>query len=78
MTDNEIFEKIKSIAAEQTGKDADAIAMDTKFTDDLEADSLDLFQMINDIEDAFEVKIADIEGIITIGDAVRVVKEQKQ
>ncbi|MCL2352513.1 MAG: acyl carrier protein [Firmicutes bacterium] len=78
MSENEIFAKVAAIAAEQTGKDAGEITMDTKFAEDLEADSLDLFQMINDIEDAFDVKIAEIEGIQTIGDAVRFVEAQKQ
>ena len=78
MNQNEIYAKIAAIAADQTGKDAGAITMDTRFQEDLEADSLDLFQMINDIEDAFDVKIADLEGIQTVGDAVRLVAEQKK
>ena len=78
MSQNEILEKIAAIAAEQTGRDAGGINMDTRFVDDLEADSLDLFQMVNDIEDAFSVKIADIEGIKTVGDAVRFVEGQQK
>lgn len=71
-----IFDKIKKIIAEQLGKDVDEITMDTSFKKDLEADSLDLFQIINDIEDEFDVKIEDAEEISTVADAVKFVEEQ--
>ncbi len=71
-----IFDKVKEIIAEQLGKDADEITMETSFRDDLEADSLDLFQIINDIEDEFDIKIEDAEDISTVGDAVKFVEEQ--
>ena len=71
MTSN--FEKIREIIAEQTGKDIDVITLETSVKDDLEADSLDLFQIINDIEDEFDVKIEDVEGIKTVGDVVKIV-----
>ena len=73
-----IFDKIKEIIAEQLGKDADEITMETSFKNDLEADSLDLFQIINDIEDEFDIKIEDAEEISTVADAVRFVEEQKK
>ena len=72
------FEKIREIIAEQTGKDIDVITMETSVKDDLEADSLDLFQIINDIEDEFDVKIEDIESIKTVADVVRIVDEAKK
>ncbi len=71
-----IFEKIKEIIADQLGKDVDEITLETSFKDDLDADSLDLFQIINDIEDEFDVKIEDAEEISTVADAVRFVEEQ--
>ena len=49
--------------------------METSVKEDLEADSLDLFQIINDIEDEFDVKIENIEDIKTVGDVVKVVEE---
>ena len=70
-----MFERIKEIIADQTGKDADEITLDTNVKTDLEADSLDLFQIINDIEDEFDVKIENIEDIKTVGDVVKVVEE---
>ncbi|MBS4960236.1 MAG: acyl carrier protein [Clostridiales bacterium] len=73
-----VFEKIRSMIAEQLGKEEDEITMETKVREDLEADSLDLFQIINDIEDEFDVKIEDAESIKTVGDAVKFVEENKK
>lgn len=72
-----IFEKIKEIIAEQTGKDVEEITMETSVKEDLNADSLDLFQIINDIEDEFDVKIEDAEAIKTVADAVKFVEENQ-
>lgn len=69
-----IFEKIREIVAEQTGKDVEEITMETSVKEDLNADSLDLFQIINDIEDEFDVKIEDAEAIKTVADAVKFVE----
>ena len=71
------FEKIREIIAEQTGEDIEEITMETNVKDDLEADSLDLFQIINDIEDEFDVKIENVEDIKTVGDVVKLVEESK-
>lgn len=69
------FEKIREIIAEQTGKEIEDIKMETSVKDDLGADSLDLFQIINDIEDEFDVKIEDVESIKTVADVVKIVDE---
>lgn len=70
-----MFEKIREIIADQLGKDVEEITMETSVKKDLEADSLDLFQIINDIEDEFDVKIENIEDIKTVGDVVKIVEE---
>ena len=70
-----MFEKIREIIADQLGKDVEEITMETSVKEDLEADSLDLFKIINDIEDEFDVKIENIEDIKTVGDVVKVVEE---
>jgi len=72
-----VFEKIREMIAEQTGKDADEITMETNIKEDLDADSLDLFQIINDIEDEFGVQFDDTDAVATIADVVKYV-EQKQ
>ena len=70
------FEKLQSIIAEVMSVDPDEITMDTRFTDDLGADSLDVFQIIMGIEDAFEIAIPteEAETISTVGDAVEKIK----
>ncbi|HBA97806.1 MAG TPA: acyl carrier protein [Lachnospiraceae bacterium] len=72
-----IFEKIREIIAEQTGKDENEITLDTNVKDDLDADSLDLFQIINDIEDEFDISVEDPEAIVTVKDIVDFVENHK-
>ncbi|CCZ42190.1 MAG: acyl carrier protein [Butyribacter sp.] len=73
-----VFEKIREIIAEQTGKDVDEITLETNVKEDLDADSLDLFQIINDIEDEFDVSVEDPESIVTVKDAVDFVESHKE
>jgi acyl carrier protein len=72
-----VFEKIREIIAEQTGKSVDEITLETNVKEDLDADSLDLFQIINDIEDEFEVSVENPEAIVTVKDAVDFVESHK-
>ena len=71
------FEKIQSIIADVLNVDADTITMDTKFIDDLGADSLDLFQIVMQLEETFHIMIDDsaAEKISTVGDAVEEIKK---
>ena len=70
------FEKLQEIIAGVLNIDKDTIKEDTKFIDDLGADSLDIFQIIIEIEDAFNISIDDgaAEKIVTVGDAVTQIK----
>ena len=70
------FEKIQAIIVDQLDKEEAEVQLTTNFREDLEADSLDLFQIINDIEDAFDVKIESDEGIDTVGSLVTYVDAQ--
>ena len=72
-----VFEKIREIIADQLGIEVDEISMETKVKEDLSADSLDLFQIINEIEDEFDVKIEEIESINTVADVVNFVEANK-
>lgn len=67
-----VFEKIRAILANQLDADEDAITMDTDIAADLNADSLDVVELIMSIEDEFEIEIPDdsIENIKTVGDVV--------
>ena len=73
-----VFEKIIEIIAEQTGKDVEEITLETNVKEDLDADSLDLFQIINDIEDEFDVSVEDPESIVTVQDAVDFVEKNQK
>ena len=70
------FEKLKDIIVDVMVFKPDEITMDTTFVDDLGADSLDIFQIIMGIEDAFDIEIEneDAEKIATVGDAVEQIK----
>ena len=65
-----IFERIKEIVVDQLGVNDEDVKLETNFVEDLDADSLDLFQVIMEIEDAFNVKVEDVENIKTVADAV--------
>ena len=73
-------EKIKEILAEQLDANADDMTMDTKIADDLNADSLDVVELLMSIEDEFEVEIPDeeIENLKTIGDVVEYIQNNMQ
>ena len=73
-----VFEKIRVIIADQTGKDVEEITLETNVKEDLDADSLDLFQIINDIEDEFDVSVEDPESIVTVQDAVDFVEKNQK
>ena len=70
------LEKLKKIIMEVLNVDESEITMDTKFVDDLGADSLDVYQIIMGVEEEFDVEIdADnAEGIVTVGDAIEQIK----
>ncbi|EKY22082.1 acyl carrier protein [Clostridium celatum] len=69
-----IFEKIREIVVEQLGVNEEDVKLETNFIEDLEADSLDLFQVIMEIEEEFDVKVEDTENIKTVKDAVEFIK----
>lgn len=73
------FEKIREIIAEQMSISEDEITMDTTFVEDLGADSLDVFQIISDLEDHFDLEFQneDAEKIKTVGDVVEYIKAAK-
>ena len=78
MANEAVFEKVKGIVAERLGVDEDKVTMEAEFVNDLNADSLDLVGVISDIEDAFNLTIADsdMENIRTVGNAVELIAER--
>lgn len=72
-----VFEKIQAIIVEELGKDAEEVQLTTNIQEELDADSLDLFQIINEIEDEFDVKIETEDDIQTVQDLVTYVEKQQ-
>ena len=70
------FEKLRKVIAEVLNVDPDEITMDTTFTDDLGADSLDVFQIVMGIEEKFDIEIPpeSAEKISTVEEAVELIK----
>ena len=70
------FEKLQGIIADVLNVEASDITMDTKFVDDLGADSLDIYQIIMGIEEEYDIEIDndDAEKIVTVGDAVEQIR----
>ncbi|MFA9413441.1 MULTISPECIES: acyl carrier protein [unclassified Streptococcus] len=68
-----VFEKVQEIIVEELGKDAEEVTLMTTF-DELDADSLDVFQVISEIEDAFDIQIETEDGLNTVGDLVAYVE----
>jgi len=69
---DEVFDQVKEILVERLDIDEDDITLEAHLRDDLKADSLDLVELIMDLEERFGVKISDEEaqGIGTVGEAV--------
>ncbi|WP_097027712.1 acyl carrier protein [Clostridium peptidivorans] len=70
-----IFEKIKNIIVEQLNVEEEGLTLETSF-EELGVDSLDLFQIVIEIEEEFNLQIEDAEAIKTIGDAVKFVESK--
>ena len=77
-----VFERVRKIIVEQLGVDEGNIAPKTSFVEDLNADSLDLVELIMSLEEefgqgsqAFEISDEDAEKIVTVQDAVNYILE---
>ncbi|APS41458.1 MULTISPECIES: acyl carrier protein [Weissella] len=76
MTETEIFNKVSEILVDQFDLEDDEIKLTTNLSEDIDADSLDLFEVLNRVEDEFDIKLAVAEEIQTVQDLVNKVAEQ--
>lgn len=70
------FERVKNVIVDQLSVDADEVTLEASFVDDLDADSLDVVELIMGLETEFDIEIPDedAEKISTVGDAVEYIK----
>ena len=74
MTMEDIFKKMQEMISAQFAMDEEDITMDSSFTDDLSADSIDLVELVMSMEDEFDIGTVDEDDLVklkTVGDCVR-------
>ena len=73
-----MFEKLKEIIAEKLGVEIEEINEESRFREDLKADSLDLFELVMAIEEEFgnSIPSEDLEKLVTVGDVISYMKQQ--
>jgi acyl carrier protein len=77
---NETYEQVKAIIVDKLGVDESKVTMNAKFREDLEADSLDLVELIMEFEEKFGGEISDDEAqkITSVGEAVTYLDSHKK
>ncbi|HJF38369.1 MAG TPA: acyl carrier protein [Weissella cibaria] len=76
MTESEILNKVTEILVDQFDLEDGEVKPETNLTEDIDADSLDLFEVLNRVEDDFDIKLAVAEEIQTVQDLVNKVAAQ--
>lgn len=73
-----MLEKMKDLIADQLGMEAETITAESKFKEDLGADSLDLFELVMALEDEYSVEIpaGDLQTMATVGDVINYLKNK--
>lgn len=73
-----MLEKMRKYISEQLNVDESEIQMDTSFQDDLGADSLDLYELVMNLEDEYgiEIPVEELQKMTTVGDVIRYLKAQ--
>lgn len=79
MAEQEIVQMVKSMVADRMDVDEAQITEDTHFINDLQADSLDMAELVIDLEEEFGIEISDeqAQGIETVGEAIKFISENQ-
>jgi len=74
-----LFDDVKEVVVEQLNVNPDEVKLESKFVEDLGADSLDVVELVMALEEKFNIEIPDdqAEKIQTVGDAVKYIEENK-
>jgi len=74
---SDVFMEVREIIVDQLGLDEKDVTMDSRFREDLEADSLDIVELIMAFEDKFggEISDEDAQNITTVGDVVKFIEK---
>jgi len=72
----DVFDRVKKIIVDRLDVDEEKVTLESSFKDDLGADSLDIVELVMELEDEFEMEISDedAEKIATVGDAVEYIQ----
>ncbi len=78
-TNEAVFNDLKEIIVEQLAVDPEEVTLEASFVEDLNADSLDLVELIMEIEEKFGIQVPDeiAEKIVTVSDAIDYIQEQR-
>ncbi len=76
----DVFDRVKEIIIDRLDVEEEKVTLEASFKDDLEADSLDVVELVMELEDEFDMEIADEEAekINTVGDAVNYINSVSQ
>ncbi len=74
-----LFDEVKEVVVEQLNVSPDEVKEDSKFADDLGADSLDVVELVMSLEEKFDIEIPDeeAENISTVADAIKFIENAK-
>jgi len=77
---DDVTQRVKELVAERMGVEEDQITEDTHFVNDLQSDSLDMAELVIDLEEEFDMSISDEEAqeIETVGQAIEYINEHQE
>ncbi|MFW6298655.1 MAG: acyl carrier protein [Bacillota bacterium] len=75
-----MFEKVQEVIVEELGVEAESVTPEASIIDDLDADSLDVVELVMALEETFDIKVEDdkVQSLRTVQDVVDFIENQKQ